>query len=228
MYSPFPPFWVTITSLPNHPQDKITKIHRDTNNRNNHLHDISWSFFLNIYIHIFIFIQTHTHLQKIISRQCLACAHTDLGDIFSNFLFLNYFAKLYHATWLYHKLLQGVHYIRQSYEHSHIFPWGASFMLRFPYLSLKFPLFPHPSNSFHHQPRWTPQSIIFPTKASLFKHCSRRPLFHGRILFHFSSTNTQTPQDENNGNIGACFLAIFLINSKAFPSLLAPVYTENE
>lgn len=93
------------------------------------------------------------------------------------------------------KLLQGVHDTGQSYEYTHIFPRGASFMLRFSYLSHKFPLFPHHSNSCHHQPRWTPQSTIFPTKQSLFKHCSRRPLFHSSILFHFSSTNTQTAQN---------------------------------
>lgn len=33
---------------------------------------------------------------------------------------------------------------------------------------------------------------------------------------------------ENNGNIGASFLTISLINSKVLASLLAPVYTENE
>lgn len=31
----------------------------------------------------------------------LVYAHTDLGDIFTNFFFLNYFVKLYHTTWLY-------------------------------------------------------------------------------------------------------------------------------
>lgn len=51
--------------------------------------------------------QTHTYLQKIISMQCLAYAHTNLGDIFTNFFFLNYFAKLYHSTWPYHKITPG-------------------------------------------------------------------------------------------------------------------------
>jgi len=76
-------------------------------------------------------------------------------------------------------------------------------------LVLKFSLFSLPYNSFHHQsgasqPRWTSQRTAFPMKASLFKHCSRRPLSRGNILFHFSSTNTQTPQDGKGYQLGKC------------------------
>lgn len=53
MYSPFPPFWVTVTSLPNHPQGKKPKRDRDTDSRNSHLHYIGWSFFLKIYIYLY-------------------------------------------------------------------------------------------------------------------------------------------------------------------------------
>lgn len=92
-------------------------------------------------------------------------------------------------------------------------------MLSFPYFSHKFPLFSHHSNSFYHQPSYHFLSTVAEGHYSMAG------------FYSISLQQTHKPHKmeyENNGNVGASFLTIFLINSKVLASLLAPIYPENE